>query len=84
VFVGAGPDVVVVDDERPDLSGGRHRLHFDGNPLVAYRRRMRFLRRALVALGLASAIAGVLRLRGTGGVPPQGGGWRELQGPDLR
>ena len=26
-----------------------------------------------------------LRLRGGGdGVPPQGGGWRELSGPDLR
>lgn len=45
---------------------------------------MRFLRRAIVALGLASLIAGVLRLRGTGGAPPQGGGWRELSGPDLR
>lgn len=45
---------------------------------------MRFLRRALVALGLASIFAGILRLRGSGGVPPQGGGWRELQGPDLR
>jgi hypothetical protein len=45
---------------------------------------MRFLRRALVAIGLAGMIAGVLRLRGTGGVPPQGGGWRELSGPDLR
>lgn len=45
---------------------------------------MRFLRRALVALGLASVFAGILRLRGTGGVPPQGGGWRELSGPDLR
>jgi hypothetical protein len=45
---------------------------------------MRFLRRALLALGLAGLIAGVLRLRGTGGVPPQGGGWRELQGPELR
>jgi hypothetical protein len=48
------------------------------------RRSVRFLRRALVALGLASLIAGVLRLRGSGGVPPQGGGWRELSGPDLR
>lgn len=45
---------------------------------------MRFLRRAIVALGLAGLIAGALRLRGTGGVPPQGGGWRELSGPDLR
>jgi len=39
---------------------------------------MRMLRRALVALGIAGAIAAVLRVRGTGGVPPQGGGWREL------
>ena len=45
---------------------------------------MTFLRRALAALGLAGMIAGILRLRGTGGVPPQTGGWRELSGPDLR
>jgi hypothetical protein len=41
-------------------------------------------RRALVALGIAVLIAAVVRLRGSGGVPPQGGGWRELTGPDLR
>ena len=45
---------------------------------------MRALRRALVALGVAGIIAGILRLRGSGGVPPQTGGWRELSGPDLR
>ena len=45
---------------------------------------MRLLRRALLALGLAGLIAAALRLRGKGGVPPQGGGWRELSGPDLR
>jgi hypothetical protein len=45
---------------------------------------MKLLRRALVALGLAGIIAGVLRVRGTGGVPPQSGGWRELSGPELR
>jgi hypothetical protein len=45
---------------------------------------VRFLRRALLAAGVASVIAGVLRLRGSGGVPPQTGGWRELSGPDLR
>jgi hypothetical protein len=45
---------------------------------------MRAFRRALLAIGVAGLIAGVLRLRGTGGVPPQGGGWRELSGPDLR
>jgi hypothetical protein len=42
------------------------------------------VRRALVAVGLASIVAAVLRLRGSGGVPPQTGGWRELSGPELR
>ena len=40
------------------------------------------LRRALVALGIAAAIAAVLRLRGSGGTPPQAGGWRELSETD--
>lgn len=44
---------------------------------------MTFVRRAILALGVTGMIAGVLRLRGTGGVPPQTGGWRELTGPDL-
>jgi hypothetical protein len=44
---------------------------------------MRTLRRALVALGVASIVAAILRLRGTGGVPPQQGGWRELTGPEF-
>jgi hypothetical protein len=45
---------------------------------------VRTIRRALLALGVAGMVAAVLRLRGTGGVPPQDGGWRELTGPDLR
>ncbi|MEY2566611.1 MAG: hypothetical protein QOE35_1140 [Actinomycetota bacterium] len=45
---------------------------------------MRALRRGLLALGIAGLIGGILRLRGSGGVAPQGGGWRELSGPDLR
>jgi hypothetical protein len=45
---------------------------------------VRTIRRALLALGVAGMVAAVLRLRGTGGVPPQDGGWRELSGPDLR
>jgi hypothetical protein len=45
---------------------------------------MKALRRALLALGAAGVFAAVVRLRGTGGTPPQGGGWRELSGPDLR
>jgi predicted NAD/FAD-dependent oxidoreductase len=35
----------------------------------------------LVALSIASLVAGILRLRGNGGVPPQEGGWRELRVP---
>jgi hypothetical protein len=42
------------------------------------------LRRAIAALGIAALIAAGLRIRGTGGIPPQTGGWRELHGPDLR
>jgi hypothetical protein len=42
---------------------------------------MKVLRRALVALSLAGTIAGVLRLKGKGGVPPQAGGWREVSVP---
>lgn len=41
------------------------------------------VRRALLAIGVAGAIAAILRVRGSGGVPPQSGGWRELTGPDL-
>ena len=44
---------------------------------------MAMLRRALLALGAAGIFAAILRLRGTGGTPPKGGGWRELSGPDL-
>jgi hypothetical protein len=42
---------------------------------------MKTLRRALVALSLAGFIAGVLRAKGKGGVPPQAGGWREVSVP---
>ncbi len=45
---------------------------------------MKAVRRAVVALGLAAFVAAVMRLRGTGGVPPKSGGWRQLDGPDLR
>jgi hypothetical protein len=53
-------------------------------PLNLLESTMALLRRALVALGIAGIVAGVLRLRGTGGTPPQDGGWRELSGPELR
>ena len=42
---------------------------------------MRMLRRALAALSLAGMVAGVLRLTGRGGTPPERGGWRELSRP---
>ncbi|MEI2704996.1 MAG: hypothetical protein V9E89_06960 [Ilumatobacteraceae bacterium] len=42
---------------------------------------MKALRRILVALGAAGAIASALRFRGKGGVPPQEGGWREVPTP---
>lgn len=42
------------------------------------------IRRALVALGIAGGVAAVLRLRGSGGTPPQHGGWRELSPDELR
>ncbi len=41
------------------------------------------LRRALTAVGLGAIIAAILRVRGSGGVPPQSGGWRELSSHDL-
>jgi hypothetical protein len=43
---------------------------------------LRFVQRVVTAVTGAAMIAGVLRLRGQGGVPPQTGGWRELSGPD--
>ena len=45
---------------------------------------MRTLRRAMLALTTAASVAGILRLRGKGGVPPQQGGWRELTIPSKK
>jgi hypothetical protein len=45
---------------------------------------MKLLRRALTALALAAVIAGAIRLRGSGGTPPQRGGWRQLDVPPGR
>jgi hypothetical protein len=39
---------------------------------------MKAIRRAAIALGTTVIIAGIVRLRGTGGVPPKRGGWREI------
>ncbi|MGF1598736.1 MAG: hypothetical protein ACFCVK_17710 [Acidimicrobiales bacterium] len=41
-------------------------------------------RRVMAALCLAGLIAALFRLRGSGGVPPQTGGWREITDTDLR
>ncbi|MFM8563651.1 MAG: hypothetical protein ACKOHN_01610 [Actinomycetota bacterium] len=42
---------------------------------------MKMLRRAIAALTLTGLVAGVLRIRGKGGTPPERGGWRELTRP---
>ena len=44
---------------------------------------MKMIRSALIAIGAGAVIAGILRLRGSDGVQPQSGGWRELTGPEF-
>jgi hypothetical protein len=44
---------------------------------------MKFLRRAFAAIALMGFAAAVLRVRGSGGTPPQHGGWRPLELPDT-
>ena len=44
---------------------------------------MKTLRRTLLALGTTVIVAGIVRLRGTGGTPPKRGGWRELPPEEL-
>ena len=43
------------------------------------RRHHHLARRALVAIAVAVAFAAGIRVRGSGGIPPQTGGWRELR-----
>ncbi|NNE74132.1 MAG: hypothetical protein HKN26_10745 [Acidimicrobiales bacterium] len=45
---------------------------------------MQRVRRVAVVLVVVGLVAAIIRLRGSGGTPPQSGGWRELSGPDLR
>ena len=45
---------------------------------------MKVVRRVVLAVAAVLAVFGIVRLRGSGGTPPQGGGWRELSGTDLR
>jgi hypothetical protein len=59
--------------------GPRANLELDGR---RYSRSVKLLRRALVALSLAGAIAAALRVRGRGGTPPQHGGWQPVEFPD--
>jgi hypothetical protein len=40
---------------------------------------VRLLRRIFVAVFLAGFSAAIMRLRGTGGTPPQHGGWKPLE-----
>lgn len=56
----------------PPLWGGRR---------AGYAWGVKLLRRALMALSVAGAIAAALRVKGKGGVPPQQGGWREVNVP---
>jgi hypothetical protein len=44
---------------------------------------MKTLRRTVIALGATVIIAGIVRLRGSGGTPPQRGGWRELPADEF-
>lgn len=44
---------------------------------------MRALRRTVAAVAATIVIAGIVRLRGSGGTPPRRGGWRELPVDEL-
>jgi hypothetical protein len=44
---------------------------------------MNAIRRALIALGVTAVAAAIVRLRGSGGTPPQRGGWREIPESEL-
>ena len=63
-----------------ELSPGVHQVR--SGPKVGTTM-LKLVRRAMLALGVGSIVAAVLRVRGSGGVAPRQGGWRELSGPDL-
>lgn len=44
---------------------------------------MKALRRTLITLAVTVIVAGIVRLRGNGGTPPQRGGWQELPADEL-
>ena len=43
---------------------------------------MKFVRRVLSAVVLGALMAAIFRVRGSGGTPPQHGGWKPLELPD--
>jgi hypothetical protein len=43
---------------------------------------VKFIRRVLAALTATLLAAGAIRLRGSGGTPPQHGGWKPLELPE--
>ena len=43
---------------------------------------MKFLRRALGAILAMVITTAIFRVRGSGGIPPQHGGWRPLELPE--
>jgi len=45
---------------------------------------MALIRRAMMAVGVAAAVATAIRIRASGDSPTRVGGWRQLTGPDLR
>lgn len=45
---------------------------------------MKAFQRGLLVAATAVAVSVVIKVRGKGHVPPTSGGWRELQGPELR
>lgn len=45
---------------------------------------MKAFQRGLLVAAIAVVVSVVVRVRGKGRVAPTSGGWRELQGPDLR
>ncbi|MDP1792954.1 MAG: hypothetical protein Q8K63_02355 [Acidimicrobiales bacterium] len=45
---------------------------------------MKAFRRAFVAVFIAVLATALVRLRGSGGTPPGGGGWQEVPADELR
>ena len=59
-------------------------VRYDEAQLSAPETMVKLLRRVLAALVMAGVAAAGIRLRGSGGGPPQHGGWRPLELPPDR